>query len=180
MWIQREAETLGYLKTMCPQEMRAKIDPMIEKFLVQPRISKTVKNEWTLRNGNALNNCIFRARKCPGVGKVLGECFCSWLCLSVFAAETPRDDSGNEPASPENTVYAQVTHPNMVSPFSLILHRERYCYSHDSKTCHHSHLTNPNDVHHWGEEKATESYKALRRPIPAPTALTPTECLLTP
>ncbi|XP_006752907.1 PREDICTED: SLAM family member 6 isoform X2 [Myotis davidii] len=28
------------------------------------------------------------------------------------AAETPRGDSGNEPASPENTVYAQVTHPN--------------------------------------------------------------------
>ncbi|XP_070252909.1 SLAM family member 6 isoform X3 [Myotis yumanensis] len=28
------------------------------------------------------------------------------------AAETPRDDPGNEPACPENTVYAQVTHPN--------------------------------------------------------------------
>lgn len=128
MWIQWEAETLGYLKTMCPQAMRAKIDHMIEKFLVQRRISKTVKNEWTLRNSNALNNCIFRARKCPGVGRVLGECFCSWLCLSVFAAETPRGDSGNEPASPENTVYAQVTHPDTVSPFSLILHPEHYCY----------------------------------------------------
>ncbi|XP_014402831.1 PREDICTED: SLAM family member 6 isoform X2 [Myotis brandtii] len=39
------------------------------------------------------------------------------LCFSTqqtqSPAETPRDDSGNEPASPENTVYAQVTHPNM-------------------------------------------------------------------
>ncbi|EPQ02416.1 SLAM family member 6 [Myotis brandtii] len=41
------------------------------------------------------------------------------LCFSTqqtqSPAETPRDDSGNEPASPENTVYAQVTHPNMAN-----------------------------------------------------------------
>lgn len=121
MWIQQEAESLRYFKTMCPQEMRSKIDHMIEKFLIQPRISKTVKNEWTLRNGNALNNCIFRARKCPRVDKVLGECFCNWVCPSVFSAETPRD-SGSDPTCPDNTVYARVTHPNMVSPFSFILH----------------------------------------------------------
>ncbi|ELK26146.1 SLAM family member 6 [Myotis davidii] len=45
----------------------------------------------------------------------------SFICIVVplivwkkkrVAAETPRGDSGNEPASPENTVYAQVTHPN--------------------------------------------------------------------
>ncbi|XP_059529380.1 SLAM family member 6 isoform X4 [Myotis daubentonii] len=45
----------------------------------------------------------------------------SLICISVslilwkkkkVAAETPRDHSGNAPACPENTVYAQVTHPN--------------------------------------------------------------------
>uniref|UniRef100_G1NYR4 Ig-like domain-containing protein n=1 Tax=Myotis lucifugus TaxID=59463 RepID=G1NYR4_MYOLU len=34
------------------------------------------------------------------------------LSLQSQFPETPRDDPGNEPACPENTVYAQVTHPN--------------------------------------------------------------------
>ncbi|XP_023616469.1 SLAM family member 6 [Myotis lucifugus] len=36
----------------------------------------------------------------------------SFSVQSLCKAETPRDDPGNEPACPENTVYAQVTHPN--------------------------------------------------------------------
>lgn len=113
---------------MHPQEMRSEIHHMTEKFLVPLRIPKTVKNEWTIRKGNASNNCIIRARKSPGVSKVLREQIQSALVTDtafLFTAEILRN-SEYGPISPGNTVYAQVTHPNMVSPFSFIFHHYHY------------------------------------------------------
>ena len=40
-----DAEALGHLKTTSPQEMRSEIEHTAEKVLVQPRTSKSVKNE---------------------------------------------------------------------------------------------------------------------------------------
>ena len=71
--------------------MRSEIDHMAENVLVQPRTPKTVKNEWTLRKGHALNNCLSGVREWPGVDKVLGEQTRILQLLTVPSCVNSRD-----------------------------------------------------------------------------------------
>uniref|UniRef100_A0A452R486 Ig-like domain-containing protein n=1 Tax=Ursus americanus TaxID=9643 RepID=A0A452R486_URSAM len=73
---------------------------------------------------------------------------CGLWCVPPAQGDSPKQwPSGRNldyvSVSPGNTVYACVTHPNKVSPFSFILHHWHGFYSLYSQTCHHNHLTNP-------------------------------------
>lgn len=115
-----DSEALGHLEITSPREMRSEIEHVAENVPVQARTSKTVKNEWTLRKGIASNNSLFGAKKCCGVGRSLKRAG-HWLCFPVLTAENMRN-LDYDSISSGNTVYARVTHPNRVSPFSFNRH----------------------------------------------------------
>lgn len=142
MNLEWDSDTLGYIRTMSRQEMRSEVDHMTKKVLVEPRIPKMVKNEWTLRKGHAsMHNWDQRVSEVSNFPGEQTQSPSATECLFVFIAETMRNAEG-DPSSPGNTVYTQVTHPNTVSPFSFILDHWHYY----SQTCNHNYLTNPNDV----------------------------------